>query len=238
MYYLNYQSQQQYHHDRGWRSDTYRGCTNNHKYKTKNQILFELIVNILDVLFVDLPCTELNSDMPLNWLVSCVLCHIKPCRLFNAKSCLQIVTSNRPPLQLGLGSRLPVSSVNFSWPFDLGHFEYYIAWLIDCCSLSPLFGLVVWVETTTILVRWRLSLAVLLELDFSRDKGNIPVTFLLAVFSFLFRLLLCLFSLARLWIIFWLLIQNTFHIYSVCFYFHPLFAIVCFCPYYIPCKQI
>ena len=27
---------------------------------------------------------------------------------------------------------------NFSLPFDLGHFEYYLAWLIVCSSLAPL----------------------------------------------------------------------------------------------------
>ena len=44
--------------------------------------------------------------------------------------------------------------VNFSLLFALGHFEYYLARLIVCSSLTPFFGLIIWVETTTILVRW------------------------------------------------------------------------------------
>ena len=71
---------------------------------------------------------------------------------------------------------------NFSLPFDLGHFEYYIARLIVCSSLSSLFHLVIWVETTTILVRWRWCLCQFVrmipasEYDsaecFSWDKGT------------------------------------------------------------------
>ena len=41
-----------------------------------------------------------------------------------------------------------VLRVNFFLPFDLGHFEYYLAWLIVVVLPAP-FGLVIWVETTT-----------------------------------------------------------------------------------------
>ena len=99
--------------------------------------------------------------------------------------------------------------VNFSLP---GSF-----WILSCtshCLLfpQPLFGLVVWVETTTILLRWCWCLCQLVRMippsnrvrfgwTFLPGQRNLPVTFLLGVFNFLFGFY-CLFSLARLWIIF------------------------------------
>ena len=80
------------------------------------------------------------------------LWHINNVRLSNTESYLSIYLSPKAPFSTchwEQTSSLPCElRVNFSFPFDLGHFEYYLARLI-CCSLLVPFDLVAWIFETT-----------------------------------------------------------------------------------------
>ena len=85
--------------------------------------------------------------------------------------------------------------VNFSLPFDLGHFEYDLAWLIVCSSLSPLwsschfgwdyyyFG-----QVTLVSRAWMIPASNIVRHHwmFLPGQRNLTVNLFLAEFNFLF----------------------------------------------------